>query len=329
LSLAASEEPPHAHLRGAPASSERRFTPDSWSCRSRRQNWHEIRRILISFLATALFGCALGAESVKNADLRLMAPLTTMFEAFRLERSAGATLEATITVPPDAPEDLGVGVFVRTRDGRWFQRTYPRTLSPGRHRVSFGLTATDPLDPKAHAAAWSPAQAALAHDCGLYFWSNRASRATIAIAAELKRSKPKAAIGRFRIDDLSGSAHARTGERWELHLRPDPFPANPFSLDEFQLDAVVTRPDGVQEKIPGFASLPMSRQDRGDSEIVIPTGPDRFTVRYRPRLPGTHRLSLQARWGDRELRCEMPPLVVEGAAWDGYVRVDQSDSRFF
>jgi hypothetical protein len=281
-------------------------------------------------MQAAFLCCAMAAACAQDVatELRLCSPLTTVLEAFRLDGSSDVTLEATITVPPDAPGDLGVGAFVRTRDGRWFQRIHPLKLGPGKHRVSFALGAQEALEPKAHTAAWSPAQARLSHACGLYFWSNQASRATVTITARLKPKHAVAASGPFRIADLSCAERARTGQRWELRLRPDPFPANPHALDEFRLDLSVTRPDGVVERIPGFASLPMRHEDRGDIETLTADGPDRFTVRYRPRVPGTHRLLLEACWGKRKHSCALPPLQVEGAAWDDYVRVDGADPRF-
>nr|MBA3936821.1 hypothetical protein [Planctomycetota bacterium] len=111
---------------------------------------------------------------------------------------------------------------------------------------------------------------------------------------------------------------------------PEPFPANPYDPAEFALDAVLTAPDGSEQRVPGFAREPILLRDRGDREDAVPDGPTAFAVRFRARTPGTWQVRLEARWGaGRTVTSRLPDLTVAGAPWDGYARVDHEDPRFF
>ncbi|MBA3684707.1 MAG: hypothetical protein H0W72_05635, partial [Planctomycetes bacterium] len=55
-----------------------------------------------------------------------------------------------------------------------------------------------------------------------------------------------------------------------------------------------------------------------------------FATRFRPRLPGRHRLRLIAAWvGGSPLTVQLGDLVVVGEPWEGIPRPDAQDPRFF
>ncbi len=281
-------------------------------------------RCLAVLILLLVGGCVLTA-----ADIALRAPLTTVVRLAGDLPAGGCVITAELTVPPDAPADLGVGAFVSDRHGRWFQRVAPGILAPGTHRVRIALGDDDPV--AGIGPSWDAAQAEATVRGGLFFWSASASRAVIAVGG--LRATP-AEISASTANRLTGltvpGGTLRTGERWEATLLPLPFPANPYAPDEFALDLVVTTPAGRIDRFPGFSSLPMANRDRGDRELVLPTGGARFHVRWRPREPGVHRLRLEARWRTGS-PCvhDLGPVTVGGAPWDGYVRVDPVDHRFF
>ncbi|MBA3686597.1 MAG: hypothetical protein H0W72_15345, partial [Planctomycetes bacterium] len=234
-----------------------------------------------------------------------------------------------VQVPDAAPDDLGLGAFVCDRHGRWFQRTRDGVLAAGSHEAFFALTAAEPLRSEPERMAWSPEAGALCDRSGLFLWSAHAGDGvSVAVDCRLSASTPVA--GAHRLLDLGWSPEARTGERWQLACRPDPYPANPYDPASFTLEALVTGPDGRELSIPAFHDQPMRGADRGDCEEVVADGAAGFRVRLRPRLPGSHRIRLIARWADgTQIESELPPLVVDGEPWDDYVRVDAEDRRFF
>ncbi len=262
----------------------------------------------------------------------LQSPLTTLMRLDQAITVPLGAVRAVITVPHDAPSDLGVGVFVVDQHGRWFQGLRTGVLAPGIHAIELPVAGPGSLLAMGDRGRWTPATAAQISGAGLFFWSAQASRATIVVANATAQPLTATDDVPHRLSDLHLDGAATTGERWSLSLRPRPFPGNPFDPGEFSLDAVVTLPDGKEQRIPGFLDQPMTRQDRGDRESVTPAGSDTFAVRFRPRQPGLHQLRLEARWGGAEgtlVTLPLPPLNVVGKPWDGYVRIDAGDPRFF
>lgn len=291
-----------------------------------------MRRILLGWLCSLLVVAAAGEVADTTRQVTLQAPLTTLVRLDQPLTTPAHALHAVVTVPADAPTDLGVGVFVVDQHGRWFQGLRPGVLPPGTHTLALPIAGDASLLAMSDRGAWTPATAATTTHAGLFFWSAHASRAVLRVG-DLTIVAPDAdASADHRLTDVQHAGSATTGERWTITLRPHPFPANPFDPAEFTLDAVITTPDGAEQRIPGFLDQPMTRRDRGDREVVTPSGSDAFTVRFRPRQAGTHQVRVEARWGGTEgtlVTLPLPPLPVGGQPWDGYVRIDQGDPRFF
>ncbi len=275
-------------------------------------------------------------------SLELRAPLTTLARLALPLQGGSAVISARILVPADAPRDLGVGAFVCDRHGRWFQSARGIDLKPGLQLVDLAVDAGTGLLSEPGRCSWGAVEAATASSGGLFFWSASASRCSLrlfGLQARPALSGPPtvepAALLELTPDGRTGAAadaacHGRTGERWNVLLRPQPFPANPYDSDEFALDCHITAPGGATIEVPGFYQQGMRARDRGDREELIAEGPGRFAVRYRPRLPGRYQLELVGRWRDgRTVTVALPALEVAGAPWDGYARVDALDHRFF
>ncbi|HYE07026.1 MAG TPA: hypothetical protein VEL07_16025 [Planctomycetota bacterium] len=286
-----------------------------------------------------LLACVL-CSTVAAVEIELRAPLTTSVRGDQPYRGPGQRLAARVIVPEDAPHDLGVGAFAADRFSRWYQSARPAALAPGTHELVFELDGPLVRSEPAR-SAWNANVAGEMDSAGLFFWSASASRARIVIESlrlvDAAAAPPTPSLSDVAIDGLDGLAgdggamRVQAGERWTVSLLPRPFPSNAFDPERFTVDAVVTTPDGTVERIPGFYLQAMGSSDRGDREVVTPLGAGRFCVRYRPRQAGTHRITLEARWHqpDAAVTLPLPPLEVTGPAWDGFVRVDRRDPRFF
>lgn len=277
-------------------------------------------------------------ETTPSSERRvvLQAPLTTLVRLDDTITAPPQAIRAVVAVPTDAPADLGIGVFAVDQHGRWFQGLRPGTLAAGSHTVELPLAGSASLLAMSDRGHWTPATAATIHRVGLFFWSASTSRATITLREVQVVPQAPSVPDSYHLRDLRVQGPVSTGERWSVSFRPQPFPANPFDPSEFALDAVITQPDGKDVRIPGFFDQPMTRSDRGDHELVRPSAADAFSVRLRPRQPGTYQIRLEARWGATDgnpngtlVTMPLAPLIVSGAAWDDYVRVDASDPRFF
>ncbi len=273
--------------------------------------------------------CWLAPTWLTAVEVSLRAPLATLVPATTVFPQGPVELLSTVEVPPDAPADLGVGAYVCDRQGRWWQRLAPGVLAPGSHHLRLRLGAEDAVD--GPGAGWTPATAATGSRGGLFFWSAASSRALLRLDEVRVRSATPEHGSPQRLAELEPEApRIATGARWSLHVRPQPFPTNPYDASSFALTMIVQRPDGGEERIAGFYEQPMRSHDGGDSEVVEALGRARFTVRYRPRIPGVHHLRLEAGWdGGTPLTSALPDLLASGPPTDPYVRVDAKDPRFF
>jgi hypothetical protein len=260
----------------------------------------------------------------------MRAPLATPVPLELKPLARAGRLTATVLVPDGAPADLALAIAAIDHQDRWYETRRRQALRPGISRVDLALDGRSALAAEPGSGVWNESALDRHERTALVITSARSGVPPVTIGAIDQEPVPDAARRRPRLLALAAAPEGRTGERWRLTLRPDPFPGNPFDPDEFRLDLLVTTPEGQQLALPGFYAEDMRAEDRGDRERLRALGSGRFEVRYRPRTPGAHRLVLQAGWRDRgSVRCELPPLIVAGAPWDGYVRVDRQDPRFF
>ncbi len=279
--------------------------------------------------------------------LALQAPLTTVvllreepaLQASGVRDQAGEIV-ARITVPTDAPAGLGVGAWRADRSGQWYQQVCPLRLIAGVQAVHLSLDPAAMMAAEGHGGTWSASTAIDAQRVGLFLFADVPSTVLIGIDAELKTLGPDAsgspkgspnALTDCVLDGFDGAlAHAATGVRWSLAVRPLPYPAEPFDPALYALDLAVTEPDGSNVTLAGFHDQPVIASDRGDLEQSTSAGAPCFRVRFRPRLPGVHHLRLTAtRAGCPTTVIALPDLVVSGQPWDGIIKVDKSDPRFF
>jgi hypothetical protein len=302
---------------------------------------------LVFLLLSGLF------PHLPGSEVELRAPLTTMV-AFAAKPLLGAArVEAEIEVPPGAPRDLGVGIFVADRQGHWFQTCRSEPLAAGRQSVTFIIGPQQQLLSEPLGGVWSAPAAPLVDRAGLFFWSSVSSHAHLTISSFAISPLPTAPAGTTAdasagsaspedgcsLDDLElpdldreGRSHGHTGERWQMMVLPRPCPVNPYDPREFSLDAEITTPDGRRQRVAGFYRQAMTLRDRGDREDAEALGAGSFCLRYRPSLPGRYQLRLTASWHgsvQRRRVVALPDLVVSGAPWDGYARIDPSDTRFW
>jgi hypothetical protein len=221
------------------------------------------------------------------------------------------------------PADLGIGAWTADAQGRWFQAIHG-PLGSGTTAIAIDLRRARP---EGHRGDWTPAAAAEMDRGGLFAWGIAPGDATLRVVTWSIDPWP-AGDGEAVLRDADWPARVAAGERWELALRPDPYPADPYDPARFRLDARVTAPDGSVFDIAGFHDEPQRLDDGGDRELAVPDGPHRFRLRLRPWLPGTWRLAVTARWAGGAERRFPVELTVDGPARDRIVRVDAQDPRF-
>ena len=286
---------------------------------------------------------ALATASLPTA-ITLAAPLNTVVSC-PLACSGPRELSVTVTVPADAPRDLGIGAWAGDRQGHWFQCTTPGVLTPGTHRLSFRLAGEHVLRAEGSRGGFDPTTAARMRRCGLVLWSSVASSAQVTIGgwslARLDDPPPPPPEARrltaLRFDGLTddGDLAAQTGGRWTCSVIPEPFPADPADRDLFALDALITAADGSRQRVAGVYIPSRCRRAQGDTAVLSPDGEARFAVCWRPHLAGFYTVQVTARWGGdpyasaaataadavdglaADVTASLPELVVTGRRWNG------------
>ena len=287
---------------------------------------HEVESVLSHITVVGPHPCPHGQI------ISVQGPLTRVVPLAMGPVGARNRVEATVVVPDGAPRDLTAAVVAIDHDSNWFQQSRPQPLHAGINTVSFLIDRDADVAGEPAAGIWTASSLTMMEKTGLAISTVSSVPTRIILHGAVARplADPAAEKPVERLVEVSTSALSGiTGERWSVSLRPEPFPDNPYDPDEFRLDMMVITPDGTRQLVPGFYSDDMMASDRGDHELLRPvTGG--FQVRYRPRMPGVHRLELQATWRNgQRVSCILPPLSVSGANWDGYVRVDRSNPHFF
>lgn len=223
--------------------------------------------------------------------------------------------------------------FVRWHDGRWFQGQTSGPLAAGRWRLDSDLTATGlvGLAPGLIADTFARSRATT---IGLALAGpGRKPRRVVVERLDLDPHPPHPpapkAYRLHLVDPDDPRSGAATGQPWRLRFRPEPWPSRPYDPNDFRADLVIERADGSTVRLPAFHHQPHRLIDRGDREVAEAVGGAAFEIRWRPRLPGTHRLTLEATWENQTTRSTtLGDLVVAGDPWDEMVRLHPDDPRF-
>lgn len=268
--------------------------------------------------------CGLGLTA---AEVRLQGPLAT--RASIAHPGTAVRLTATVTVPVDAPADLGCAVWVADRHGRWWQRQLADQLPPGTHSLEADLDGAAPLAPQSHGATWNAGVISELRLAGLTFWTTQTGGSLQVDLSLTALSVTSTDPGRLIVTGLDRPDVA-TRQRWQVRAVPEPWPTDPWDPEAFGLGLAISGPGKEVIASAGFHDQPMRAWDRGDREEVQPWGRAAFAVRTRATVPGRWEASLNARWASgATASAELPPLTASGTAGDGISRVDTADPRFF
>ena len=257
------------------------------------------------------------------ADGHIRIPASTWF-------NVGA-LEWDVILPPGAPTNIQVMVFLKDWDYLWYQYVLPGFLKPGSTnscRVSLSPKTAGWI-PREHEAPWNARALVNPKDAGVRLFADPAVSLTARVAnVEALTSpndpSPPAIANVIPIGNVI-PCHSKFEVALDL---PDRY-ANPFDPDEIAVEAIFETPGGQSERADGFFTQNFRRQLTPAGEQIVPQGPARWKVRYAPRTPGEYRYRLTTRdrrgsasWGPASFRATPSPNP-------GYVRVSRRDPRYF
>ncbi len=235
-------------------------------------------------------------------------------------------------IPKDAPTDLGVSVFLKDKDGLWFQCRTEQPLHRGAWQsLVFDLSpASADVQPAGTRAVWNGYYSSHVADVGVGVFSaaDQALRVAFSRIEFLPVAGPPVPLRICAVQELT--PHPATYTRYELAFDLSRTTGNPFNPEEVAVDAVFRTPSGTTMTVPAFYYQPYARRlDADEVETVEPSGPASWRVRFTPLEPGHHTWRLQVRARGERLETAEHAFNVSLGEPHGFVRVSKHDPRYF
>jgi hypothetical protein len=247
-----------------------------------------------------------------------------------------AAVKFTLDVPEDVPPHADVYLFVKDWDNLWFQvRLGP--LVPGAPQ-SFsvpvhGAEAVKLWKPRFHYRPWHQRMPEQVREYGLkidYTPANEPSEftSTIALTAfELEAGKPPPpAEPSVRL--LPRTPHYPVaGDCVEIAFETTiPF-KDPFDRNEVDLMGTVVHEDGKVEQVRAFYYEGFLYDWYDGLAPLTPSGAPQFRLRYTPVEPGTYKISISGKIGERVVDVPEHVVKVGDSDFKGFIRPASFDKR--
>ncbi len=241
-----------------------------------------------------------------------------------------------VYVPDEAPEAIHTLVFLKDKDGLWFQHLFEEPLRPGGwNEVRLDISPSSPqLQPSGHHGAWGAAAAHQATEIGISFFCQDRFKGSLFLDG-VEVARPAAARPPLRVVDLrESSPEVGRFEKLELTFSLTREVRNPFDPDEIQIDATFVDTAGMAKSVPAFHHQDFTHRLENGREELTPAGPAAWKVRFAPTTLGHHEyfLTVTHKPADGE-----PERLVTGrraftcveSKSRGFVRVSQADPAYF
>ena len=228
---------------------------------------------------------------------------------------------------------LKAWIFVKDKDGAWFQSDREFSLKPGvwtRLSVRIDRPGRE-LFPKGHSAAWSGFFASRIFAAGVSIYGEGKDSARVSVKTpvfEGERGNPPPSVVRWDFPE--------TGRRFQtvvsrFRLNKEYF--NPFDPDEIAADFEILAP-GAEEAVsyPAFFSMDTLRRTHFTRETTELRGAPFWEFRFYPREIGEYRIRLRlTESGKKEPAYTTPwrKIRISESRETGAVRVSKTDPRFF
>ncbi len=230
-------------------------------------------------------------------------------------------------------DEVKAVIFVKDKDGLWFQSQKVYHLKPGEWQtLSVGLAGfSKDLTPVGHMASWSSLNAVTIHAAGINVFSKSTEEMTFH-CKNLKRLGIRP-TPKLTVYNWGKPSEARLYQTLEGRFELSREYLNPFDADEIKIDIEARSPNGETLSWPAFFTQDHQRRRRFNEEILIPVGAPYWAYRFTPDIIGTYslRLSVEDNTQGFEASIKTPwtKIVVSPSDDRGFVRVSKKDPRYF
>lgn len=227
---------------------------------------------------------------------------------------------------------LKAWIFVKDKDGAWFQSDREFSLKPGVWtRLSVRLDRPGrELFPKGHSAAWSGYFASRIFAAGVSIYGEEKDSARIFMKTpvfEGERANPAPAVVRWDFPE-TGRQFQTVVSRFRLNKEY----FNPFDPDGIAADFEVLAP-GTEKAIsyPAFFSMDTLRRRHFTMETTELSGSPFWEFRFYPKETGKYKIRLRLTESGKKEAVYTPwrTIHIEKSNHSGAVRISKADPRYF
>ena len=243
-----------------------------------------------------------------------------------------------VYVPANAPEGVKTMLFLKDKDGLWFQHFFEQPLRRGGwNEVSLDISPSSPqLRPSGHLRVWDSVAAHRMNQIGVKFFCDAPYDGPLYLDGVVAyRGEP---VRRpLRVLNLrENTLEVGRYEKFEVTFQLNRHFANPFDPDEIRVDATFRDPKGKAIIVPAFYYQDFSRRITNDREELVPVGAPCWKVRFAPTTLGTYSYYLVVRYTPRGSKAQPEELVTGERKFvcvpsksRGFVRVSSRDRNYF
>ena len=245
-----------------------------------------------------------------------------------------------VYIPADAPETVKTMLFLKNKDGLWYQHFFEKSLTRGEwNTVSLDIGPTSPhLRPSAHHRLWDSVVAHGMNQIGVKFFCDDTFKGALHLdrvqAYPLEPERGPLRVINFRENRLEVGRF----EKFELTFDINRTVTNPFDPDQVKIDATFRDPQGKSVIVPAFYYQNYVRRIKNDCEELVPVGAGTWKVRFAPTVEGVHTYYLTVSYTPVRERGgkPQPPLVTGKRSFrcvpsssKGFIRVCKKDPNYF
>jgi len=244
---------------------------------------------------------------------------------------APRSITFSVLVPDDAPDDVKAMVYMKGKDGLWYQTTTAGPFERGSWEpVEFSLeTGGGGVAPDGHHFQWNGYTATRMEILGVKFFSTAEYAGTIKLRNIQTAAAPLPG-GALEIRGLRQSARrVPVLGLFETTMHLSHSFGNPFDPDQIEVEATFVSPDGRIQVVPGFYYRGFTRKLGPEGEVLAAKGREEWKVRFTPVEAGEHAFYLTAKTDGEEVKSGRMSFEAVPSDRTGFVRISRSDPSWF
>jgi len=265
-------------------------------------------------------------------ELPLRFPREASAECRRKSNWLGCdTLSFLIYLPPDAPYDVQVLVYIVDVDYHWYQSLHLPYLQRGRwNRIEFDISDNSrDWEFVGHFRPWDGYVKQQIRLFGIRLFSrkNYEGRAFID-DVEIKRSGARILPPQRLINFRTNANKLERYAKFEITFNLSRTYSNPFDPEQIDIRGNFVSPSGKVTTVPAFYYQNYVRDVRRKTEHLIPVGRGEWKIRFTPTEAGTYRYCIEV-IDSEYLKTAYRSFEVVPSNRRGFVRISKRDPNYF